>query len=265
MRAWWMVLLVVACSKKQEPAVGSASGSAVVVAVASDAAIADAAPAIDASAAVKTGIEVLGFEGLDVDKLMPMQQAWIGWIESHFTKCESDEKVEGVTTTATLTWKADELSFDLPKVPDKLAACIKHNVTTPYLGYDPVPPRSFPRVFAKIEFKVKLKIGPKAPPLPPDTSPVKYVASKIKGARDKKELGTWLDDHVARQLKPCIEDTPIVQDLWKIELEIDAAGQITKVTAPGDANVAACVRKVIADQTAPKASGTSTVELVYAK
>ena len=268
MRAWWIWVGLVACGKQQE-APGTGSGSAAVPAAAdaaapADAAMVDTAPAIDAAAAgaptTKTGIEIVSFEGLNLDKLLPLARGWIAWIEQHFTKCETDAKVEPVTTTVTITFKEGaDVKFDLPKVPEPLAECIKKNITTPYLGYEPMPPKSL----GKTTLKINLKIGEKAPPPPPDTSPVKYVASKIKGAHDKKEIDKWLEANVARKLKPCIEATAVVQDLWKIGFEVDAKGKMTKATAAGDPNVATCAQKALDALTAPKASGSTTVELVF--
>lgn len=271
MRTAWLVVAVFACGKKQEqPAPPTGSGSAAVVSI--DAAA--EAPPIDAAAAAvvpvdaaapaapttTTGVEIVSFDGFKVDKLPNIEKLWISWIESHFTKCETTEKVEPATTKVTINFKSDGITFDMPKVPDPIAACIKKNIETPYLGYKPEPPAGLGKTL-----KVNIKIAEKGPPPAPDTSPVKHVGSKITGARDKREVDKWVDADVARKIKPCIEDSPLVVDLWKVGFEIDASGAIGKVTAPADANVAACAQKALAGITAPKAKGTNAVELTFTR
>ncbi|MEO8698484.1 MAG: hypothetical protein ABI867_00540 [Kofleriaceae bacterium] len=271
MRTAWLLVLVVACGKHEEAPRGTPGSPAdpappidakevrVDAAPVPDAAIAPIDAAVAVAPAVTTKIVVVGFEGIVPEKLLPMARAWIAWVEQHFSKCESDEKVEAVTTTATVTFKGDDITFDLPKVPAQLAACIEKNIRTRYLGYEPTPPRSL----GKTTLKVKLKIGEAGAPPPPATGAVTYLASKVTGTRKKQELTAWLDANVAQQLKPCIDDTPIVQDLWKIGFEVDAGGKLGKVTSPGDAQVATCVQKVVLGLQAAKASGPNTVELVY--
>jgi len=282
-----LVALVMACGKsketqRSEPAGSGTGGSgaggpstapaidAVAVAAAPiDAPIADAAVAvIDAAVpepvpqvpAGTTTVEIVAFEGIKLDKLPTLARGWMGWIEQHFTKCEMEGTTEVVTTTVTVAFEGEEIVFKLPKVPAPLAECIEKRIRTPYLGYDPTPPNSL----GTKTLRVKLKIGPKAVPPPPDNSPVKHFASKVKGARDKKELNGWLDANVVRKLKPCIESSSQVVDLWKIGFEIGANGSMSNVTAPSDPDVATCVTKVLGGMKAPKASGSNTVELVFA-
>ena len=162
------MVAVAACGSKKEPtpqggsAAGSGSATAVVVAPAPDAASADAAVvAVDAAEAAaapsgKTGIEVVEIEGFKKrDDLGEKAHMWLEWIETHFEECTIDEKVEPVTTTVTITFKKDGgITFDMPKVPDALAACVKKKIETPYLGYEPTPPPSL----GKTTLRVKIKL-----------------------------------------------------------------------------------------------------------
>lgn len=245
------------------PAIDAAA-AAPIDAPSADAAVAAIDPAVPEPVpqvpAGTTTVEIVAFEGIKLDKLPTLARGWMGWIDQHFTKCEMEGTTEVVTTTVTVAFEGEEIVFKLPKVPAPLAECIEKNIRTPYLGYDPMPPNS---VGTKT-LRVKLKIGPKAVPPPPDNSPVKHFGSKVKGARDKKQLNTWLDANVVRKLKPCIESSSQVVDLWKIGFEILADGSMGNVTAPSDPNVATCVTKVLDGTKAPKASGSSTVELVFA-
>lgn len=270
MRLLPLLLLVLACGKSgDKPAAdpGSGSQASKPADATTAAATPDAQAAIDAAVAapepppppVKTGIELVAFKSFNEAKLGNIEKIWVAWIRGHFEDCESDEPVEATTTTAKITFAGDDIKFELPKLPPKLAACVKQKIRTPYYGYRPTPPAGVPK-----QLVVEIKVAAKGPPEPPDTSPVKYVASKVKGARARDAVTKWLDANVARKLKPCLEDTPIVQDLWKISFEIDAAGKLTKAAAPGDANVATCVQKILDGLTAPKGPGTNTVELVYA-